>query len=56
MRIPQINTVIEFEFAENILVLIVGALKDFHIKNNAKVQFLNVPQNIPPDAPSIILP
>jgi hypothetical protein len=55
MRIPQTNTVIEFEFAENLLLLIGGALKDFQNKNNAKVQFLNVPQNIPPDAPRIII-
>ena len=55
MRIPQTNTVFEFEFVENILLLIGGVLKEFQKKNNANVQFLNVPQNIPPDAPRIIV-
>lgn len=55
MRIPQTNTVFEFEFVENILLLIGGVLKEYQKKNNANVQFLNVPQNIPPDAPRIIV-
>lgn len=55
MRIPQTNTVIEFEIVENLLLLIGGALKEFQRKNNARVQFLNIPQNIPPDAPRIIV-
>ncbi|HOU96197.1 MAG TPA: hypothetical protein PLN06_06165 [Bacteroidales bacterium] len=55
MQIPQTNTVIEFEFVDNLFLLFGCALKEFQSKNNAKVQFLNIPQNIPPDAPRIIV-
>lgn len=55
MKIPQINTVIEFELTENVLLIIAGALKTYQNKNNAKVQILNVPQTIPPDAPRIVI-
>lgn len=55
MRISQTNTVIEYEIVENLLLLIGGTLKEYQKRNNAKVQFLNIPQNIPPDAPRIIV-
>ena len=55
MRISQANTVIEYEIVENLLLLIGGTLKEFQKRNNAKVQFLNIPQNIPPNAPRIII-
>jgi hypothetical protein len=55
MRISQINTVLEFELVENLLLLMGGALREYQKKNNANVQFLNIPQNIPPEAPRIIV-
>lgn len=55
MKIPQINTVIEFELTDNVLLVIAGALKTYQNLNNAKVQILNVPQSIPPDAPRIVI-
>lgn len=55
MRISQTNTVIEYEIVENLLLLLGGPLKEYQKRNNAKVQFLNIPQNIPPDAPRIIV-
>jgi hypothetical protein len=55
MRIPQINTVIEFELTENVILIIAGALRKYQEVNNAKVQILNVPHSVPPDAPRIVL-
>ena len=55
MRISQTNTVIEYDAADNLLLLFGGSLKEFQKKNNARVQLLNVPQHIPPNAPRIIV-
>lgn len=55
MRISQTNSVIEYDLVENLLLLLGGPLNEYQKKNNAKVQFLNVPQNIPPNAPRIVV-
>lgn len=55
MRIPQTNVVIEYELVEDMLLTIGGNLKEFQKKTNSKVQILNIPQIIPPDAPRIVI-
>ena len=55
MVIPQTNTILEIELIDNAVLLFSGALNDYKKKYNAKIQLLNIPQNIPPDAPRIIV-
>lgn len=55
MRIAQTHTVIEYKLADNLVLLIGGALKEYQKNTNAQVRFLNIPQNMPPDAPRIMI-
>jgi len=55
MRIPQTNVVIEFELAEDLLLTIGSDLKEFQKKTNSKLQVLNIPVNIPPEAPRAVI-
>lgn len=55
MRVRRVNVVFEFNIDRDIILSIGTKIKSIQKNFNAKIQMLNVPTAVPPDAPRLII-